>query len=247
MVLQVAREEGAIAIAHVLRLRHVGRTDEDALVRLVEAGRGSVEHAVGAGNLEAHDVLPRRQTVVGIAEEHLNLAAVHLHVVEFRRIAGNGLEAIGAVQRHVGQSIAHLALLCGMNLAALMRIDQVVGADAAGILNQSGSLVLAVAEAWSAPVVVASPRGNLHFEERHLLGGAAKLRTPEVDHCLEALRIGVVLAHVRLALIPQEAAHRVVAQGMQHAVVHDTGRVVVPPLPVPALLLLLLHVDVAVL
>ena len=128
-----------------------------------------------------------------------------------------------------------------------MRIDQVVGADAAGILNQPGSLVLAVAEARAAPVVVASPWGNLHFEERHLLGGAAKLRAPEVDHRLEALRIGVVLAHVRLALIPQESSHRVVAQGMQHAVVHDTGRVVVPPLPVPALLLLLLHVDVAVL
>ena len=135
-----------------------------------------------------------------------------------------------------------------MNLANLIRIDQVVGAHAAGILDDASGLVLALAEQRTAGILlsVAAPRGNFHKVERQFAGSAAKLRSPEVDHRLQSLRVGVVLAHIRLALIPEETANGVVAQGVEHAVIHDAGRVVLPPLAIPALALFLGNVYIGV-
>ena len=75
-------------------------------------------------------------------EEYLYFVACDLHVVILGRLASDALVAVGAVQGHIGQAVAHLTLLCGMYLVELIGLDQVVGRDDAAVLDKLCGIVL---------------------------------------------------------------------------------------------------------
>ena len=116
-----------------------------------------------------------------------------------------------------------------MNLCGLVRVDKVVRAHQSAVRNDSRRLVLLFAQPCS-PVavhVVIVVGSNLNEIERNL--AQAELLAPllhEQRHSLGILVAGI--AHVRAALIVENAFHRVLQDGVERAVAPQHGAVVVP-------------------
>ena len=180
---------------------------------------GRMEHAVVASHLKAHDVLEAAHGAILVLQVDVHLAVLHRHVLERRALIPHLLKAVVAVQGRVCQSLAHLPLLCRVNLRRLVGIDKVVGAHQRAVGDDLLRTILLFTQAGSivSVHVVVVERRNLHEVEGNL--AQAELTAPLLHQQLQALGILVAgVAHVGTALIEEDALHRVVQNRVERTV-----------------------------
>ena len=107
-----------------------------------------------------------------------------------------------------------------MDLVIFIRIGQVVDAGYSAARDQLHRLVLRLADSRARGAVAAiGERSQLNLVERHLAQSPEV--SPDLHHVGEPLRVVLREAGVRLTLVPDEPFQGVVADRIDHAVVHD--------------------------
>ena len=178
-------------------------------------------------------------------EEHFELVAIDGVMVVFWSIASDGLYSVGTVEREVSKTIAYLTLLGRVNLVGFVWSDEVVGADATCILDDFvGCRVLCFAKECTACAfcaAITSPRSDFSQIEWELVVEwmglcFAEFLAPHIHHRVEASGMVLVLTYIGFALIPDESLDGVVAERVEHSVIHDERCEPFPPLTVPTAL-----------
>ena len=148
----------------------------------------------------------------------MGLAVADLHRLVLRALAGDLLHPVGLVQRHEGQPVPHVPLVLRVDIAKLIRLHQIVGADHAAVGNQLLSPALRFAQIGRLSVAVLE-RSDLDVIERQVVPPPQS--APQRDHIEQPRGVIHVAAGVRFALIPEESADGIARHRTKHSIIHD--------------------------
>ena len=186
-----------------------------------------IEHAVLAGHLEATQVIVAADAHLEVVESHPGLVALRLPRLVLRAEAVDLLQAIRQVQGQVAEAVPHHVLVSRVDIVPFVGLHGIVGGHHRAVGNQCLRLELGFAQVGALSVlhgVVIVVRRDFHEIEGYL--AQAEVAAPQVDHRGQPLGVGLVGAHVALALVPDDALERIVPDGPNHGVVHQQGTLI---------------------
>ena len=156
----------------------------------------------------------------------------HCRILDLHRFINrsaclNTRHLVGTAQRHVSQSLSDIGLILRMYILDFIRLHQVIGRNHTTVRYQSLSLELSLSQQCTADGFSGIERSYLYKIERQF--AQSPFLAPQRHHRLQPFRIRLVLAHVRLSLIPQKALDGIILQRLQHSVIHQNRTQVMPP------------------
>ena len=180
---------------------------------------GGAEHPVGARGFEPGDLARRRETVAAVGERERHTAVgQRFHLLEPGIFALDALHTVSVFQRQHRQPFAHLPFARGVDVPRFIGHHEVGSRGHAAVGDHVEGLLLGFAQSIPPASGAVFVGRDLHEIEGQFT--QSPQLAPMFHHGGLITRIILITGDVGAALIPQESADGVVAQGVEHAVVH---------------------------
>ena len=187
-----------------------------------------MEHLVGAGHLETLDGIIAAYAVARRVDRHPYRSVLDAVALISGTHNRKYLIAIRLVERKLGKTFSYCSLIRRMDVVALIRLHEVVGADDARIRDYLRCLPLRLAQQRRPLFAVFRTvfiRRYLHLIERYLT--LSYLLAPMLHHIRQPCRIVAMPSYVGTSLIPDDALVGIILRRIEHSVIHQQRPMIV--------------------